>query len=585
MLETKIFPKDLFFFGDRCTQIRKTMLEGNNRPTSKRLNKLMFTISLLASGLALFYAIIGYILGLNNLAYYHLATVFFYIYCAYLSKEGNIYYARIIFFILLNIGITATASFIGRAGSLEYLFLYSLALPFSVFSFKTEKKYVYFFSNLSGILWITLAITDFKLIANTPINVEIASTYIYPISVLCTFSMVVIQLSYFSILGVKYYSKINIKKQEALKASLSKSKFLSIMSHEIRTPLNAVIGLSHILSINEPRKNQTENIEALNYSGKTLLSLLNNVLDFSKMQSTIIELDNIPTDIRADAEQIEKIHKSSCLRKGISMNLEIDPTIPFVKLDVVRFNQVINNLISNAIKFTDKGNVTLIIKKEKQAKDNITLHIEIIDTGIGIPKDKQEIIWEPFEKASNTAKRNYSGTGLGLPIVRSILGVMGSKVKIHSIEGQGSCFSFNLKLKIVNQKDFVNTDEIKGYTFIGKKVLLVDDNLINIMVGKQILEKSKLKVEVAHDGLTALNKVKEEDFDIILMDIQMPIMDGYAAAKEIRKFNSTVPILALSANVFMEINDKIEDCGMNGFIFKPFSPKSLLNQIETFTRN
>jgi len=561
------------------------MSEGNNHPTSKRLNKLMYTISLLVSGLALSSAVMAYILNLGNLAFYHLATVFLYVYCAYLSKKGNIYYSRIIFFILLNLGIATTASFYGKAASVEYMFLYSLALPFSVFSFKTEKKYVYFFSHLSGISWVILTVTDFKLFASTPIDVEIASTYMYPISIICTFSMVVIQLAYFSILSVKYYSKINIKKQEALEASLSKSKFLSTMSHEIRTPLNAVIGLSHILGINEPRKNQIENIEALNYSGKTLLSLLNNVLDFSKMQSTIMELDNIPTDISASAKQIEKIHRDSCLRKGISMNLEVDPTIPFVRLDVVRFNQIINNLISNAIKFTDKGNVTLIIKKAKQVKDNITLHIAIKDTGIGIPKDKQKIIWEPFAKASNTAKRNYSGTGLGLPIVKSILRVMGSKVKIYSKEGKGSRFYFDLKLKIVNQTDLVQTNEIKGHTFIGKKVLLVDDNLINLMVGKQILERSKLKVEVAHDGLTALKKAKEQDFDIILMDIQMPIMDGYAATKEIRKFNSTIPILALSANVFMEIKDKIDDCGMNGFIFKPFSPESLLNQIESFTRN
>ena len=223
-----------------------------------------------------------------------------------------------------------------------------------------------FFSHLSAISWVILTVSDFKLFASTPIDVEIASTYMYPISIICTFSMVVIQLAYFSILSVKYYSKINIKKQEALEASLSKSKFLSTMSHEIRTPLNAVIGLSHILGINKPRKNQIENIKALNYSGKTLLSLLNNVLDFSKMQSTIMELDNIPTDISAHAKQIEKIHRGSCLRKGISMNIEVDPTIPFVRLDVVRFNQVINNLISNAIKFTDKGNVTLIIKKQNK---------------------------------------------------------------------------------------------------------------------------------------------------------------------------------------------------------------------------
>jgi signal transduction histidine kinase/CheY-like chemotaxis protein len=561
------------------------MSEGKKNTTSKKLNELMYTISLITGGLALLSSIIAYILDLNNLAYYHLATVFIYFYCAYLSKKGSIFYARIIFFILLNAGITSSASFMGRAASVEFMYIYSLALPFSMFSFRTEKIYVYFFSLLSGILWIALAITDFKLIADTPIDIEIASNYIYPISIICAFSMVIIQLAYYSIIVAKYYSKIHIKKQEALEASLAKSNFLSTMSHEIRTPLNAVIGLSHILGDNDPRTDQIQNIEALNYSGKTLLSLLNNVLDFSKMQSTTIELDNIPTDISEDIKQIKKIHEAACLHKGISMKLKIDDDIPFVWLDVVRFNQVINNLVSNAIKFTDKGSVTLIIKKTKQINDDITLHIEVKDTGIGIDKNKQKTIWKAFAQASNTTNRIYGGTGLGLPIVKSIVEVMGAKVKIISSKGKGSTFHFNLKLKIANHKETNLTTEKKGHNLKGKKVLLIDDNLINIMVGKQILEKSKLKVEVANDGLTAVNKVKEQDFDIILMDIQMPIMDGYTASKKIREFNSTTPIIALSANVFMEVKDKIEECGMNGFIFKPFTPEDLLNQIEKFTSN
>jgi signal transduction histidine kinase/CheY-like chemotaxis protein len=561
------------------------MLKGRKNLVSKRLNKLMYVISLLTGVMAFFSYLIAFNLGLTSLAYYHLATFILYIYFAYLSKKGELYYSRIFFFIFLNIGITATASFIGRAGSVEYLFLFSLALPFLVFSFKSEKKYVYFFSTLSGALWIALAITDFKLFTDTPIGVEIANTYIYPFFVISAFLIVVTYLVYFSIQRSKYYSQIHIKKQEAMEASLAKSKFLSTMSHEIRTPLNAVIGLSHILGINEPREDQIQNIEALNYSGKTLLDLLNNVLDFSKMQFIKIELDNIITDISADAKQLEKIYKDSCLRKGIAMNLEVDDHIPFVMLDVVRFNQVINNLVSNAIKFTDNGSVSLIIKEKKRIKDNITLHIEVKDTGIGIPKNKRKTIWNAFTQVSNTTNRMYGGTGLGLPIVKSILEAMKARVIINSIKGKGSRFHFNLKLKIANNKNLDETKEKKEHNFSGKKVLLVDDNLINIMVGKQILEKSKLIVDVANDGLAAIKKVKENEFDIILMDIQMPIMDGYTATKEIRKLNITTPILALSANVFMEIKDKIDDCGMNGFIFKPFTPEELLNQIENFTKN
>lgn len=540
----------------------------------------MHTICLLTACLAFLSSLISLLLKLYWLSFYHLITIFIYIYSAYISKKGNIYVSRIAFFILLNLGIFSTASFYGRAASVEYMFIYSIALPFSLFSFKREKLYVYLFSNLSGLLWIILAITDFRVFTSSHINESTAESFLYPISIFCTFTVVSIQLYYFSVLGVKYYKKINEKKEKALEASVAKSKFLSTMSHEIRTPLNAVIGLSRILADNTPRKDQIENIDALNYSGKTLLNLLNNVLDFSKMQSTEIELDYIPTNISSTIKQIQKIHKNACDRKNNVLKIDIEENLPPVLLDVVRFNQVINNLLDNAIKFTDDGIVTLQIKKLEETENKITLYFAVKDNGIGIPKEKQETIWNAFEQASNTTTRIYGGTGLGLPIVKSILEVMNSKVKIKSDFGKGSSFSFKLKLQKVAEKKITTTKEQKIHNLTNIKILLVDDNLINIMVGKQILEKQKAIISVANDGLTALNECKEKKFDIILMDIQMPIMDGYEATSEIRKFDTKTPILALSANVFIEVKDKIEACGMNGFIFKPFTPEGLLAKIE-----
>lgn len=562
------------------------MLKLFRKSTSKRVVRITYRQSL-------FNALFGFVgflfsnyLQLETLAYYHLISGFIFIMSALLAVYGNIKASRIIFFIFLNLGITITASYIGRAGNVEYLYLYSLALPFTMFSFKTEKKYVYFFSCLTGLLWIILNATDFNLFTKNHIDQELASDIVYPLACLSTFFFIITQLIYFSKSNIKHYSKIYSKKDFALEASETKSKFLSTMSHEIRTPLNAVIGLSHILGDNKPREDQKENIEALNYSGKILLNILNNVLDFSKMQSTKIQLDYIPTNIASAVKQIKKIHEPSCQRKGIDLYVIIDENIPVVSLDIVRFNQVINNLLSNAIKFTDKGKVTLIIKKKKILNnDQVLLHTEVRDTGIGIPKSKHETIWEAFAQASNTTNRIYGGTGLGLPIVQNIVKAMGSKVNILSKVGNGSRFYFDLKLDIISDVELEKKKEKKEYNFTGKKVLLVDDNLINVMVGKQILEKEKLKVFVANDGQAAVNMVKESSFDIVLMDIQMPIMDGYTATQEIRKFNTEIPILALSATVFMEIKDKINECGMNGFVFKPFNPEDLLEEIEKFTNH
>jgi signal transduction histidine kinase/CheY-like chemotaxis protein len=547
---------------------------------SQRRINLVFTIAIINIGFAILCTIISDKFDFIWLRNYNAINIASYILVIYLAKKGRLNLARILYLLTSSIGIAVISSFVGKNGSVEFIYMFNIGLPFIMFSYRRERILITAFTILPLILWILLHITDYNLFAVRKLDPILAKEFIYPIAVSSAISLVIFQLIYFLILNKRYSDKIINKQLEAQEASNAKSQFLSTMSHEIRTPLNAVIGLSHILGDNNPRKDQIQNIEALNYSGKILLNLLNNVLDFTKMQSTEIQLDNTPVDLSVAVKQIKKIHEASCLQKGIVMNLEIEKNIPFVWLDIVRFNQIINNLVTNAIKFTKKGSVTLRIKRINQTEETLDLLTEIIDTGIGIPKDKQDTIWEAFAQASSATNRLYGGTGLGLPIVKSIIEGMGSNVKIESKIGKGSRFYFQVNLKLATENDLLKTTRKKEYNFNNKKILLVEDNHINVMVAKQILEKANLNVEVAHNGLSAVNIVKNKKFDAVLMDIQMPIMDGYTASKEIRIFNKTTPILALSASVFMEVKDKMEESGMNGFIFKPFDPIDLLNQIE-----
>jgi signal transduction histidine kinase/BarA-like signal transduction histidine kinase len=559
------------------------MSEPNRRKFAERRIKAIYLTSLISFITTFFTSVVVFFYGNTTLSYFIFFSAVVFLTTTIMSKNEMAQKARIIFLWMFNIFITALASLLGKEASLDFFFIFSIGLPYSFFSFSREKKKIFFYSAITFVFWFYLYITKFAPFIEININNSgNISKIIYHVSITTTLLLVVIQLIYFSYTNAKTNTNAHQNKQDAINDSDAKSYFLSTMSHEIRTPLNAVIGLSHILGDNKPRKDQVQNIEALNYSGKILLNLLNNVLDFSKMQSTKIDLDEIPTDLLSAVKQIKKVHEASCIQKGIRMNLEIDKDIPIIWLDIVRFNQIINNLVSNAIKFTKKGSVTLKIKKVKLVQNEVTLLTEIIDTGIGIPKDKQERIWEAFTQASSATNRLYGGTGLGLPIVKNIIKAMNSDIYIDSKPDKGSRFHFNIKVKVASAKDLENTKQKKEYNFLGKKVLLVEDNQINVMVSQQILEKVNLKVIVAYNGLEAVNMMKQEHFDIVLMDIQMPIMDGYEASKEIRTFNKYIPILALSASVFMEVKNRIKECGMNGFIFKPFEPEDLLDKIASF---
>lgn len=506
--------------------------------------------------------------------------IFTYIVSFVLAYFKIMTFSRVLFLLSFNIGLGFISSYTGKAGSVEFIYFFLTGLPFILFSNKREKIYVFTFLALPILMLALLYFTDFNLFVSKKVDPVDAAKIVYPLAIASCVVLLLFQLSYFGVVNSIHLKDVNENSLEAIEASNAKSRFLGTMSHEIRTPLNAVIGLSHILADSNPRKDQVENIEALNFSGKILLNLLNNVLDFSKMQTTEIQLDEIPTDLSVALNQIKTVHEKEAEKNGVKIILKIDKRIPIVLLDVVRYNQILNNLVSNAVKFTKRGKIIITVARRKQAGKKLRIITKVRDTGIGISKRERKNIWEAFSQANRATYAEYGGTGLGLPIVKKILEAMDSKVYLKSRVGKGTSIHFYLNLEEADKEKLQEPTEKKERNFEGKKVLLVEDNPINVMVGKQILEKAKLNVEVANNGLEAVAKIRENKYDVVLMDIQMPIMDGYTATINIREFDEKIPILALSASVFMEIKDKIYEAGMDGFIFKPFNPEDLLNQID-----
>ncbi|MEM1319592.1 MAG: ATP-binding protein [Bacteroidota bacterium] len=381
-------------------------------------------------------------------------------------------------------------------------------------------------------------------------------------------------------------------KEVAEHKAMVKAKFLSTMSHEIRTPMNAVIGLSNILIQEEPRKDQLENLKTLKFSADLLLALINDILDFSKIEAGKISFEKIDFNLH---DLVENIQHSLAMRakdKGIQLDLQIKSDVPqFVVGDPVRLSQILTNLCGNAIKFTNEGKVSiemeLLFVDQKQAK----IRFSVIDTGIGIPKDKFETIFKSFSQADTTTTRKYGGTGLGLSITKRLLELQNSNIQIQSEVGKGSTFFFDLQLPIGQgpqlsecSQEVVHVPE----SLEGARVLLVEDNRINVIVAGKFLKKWGLVYDVAENGQIAVEMVQQKDYHAILMDLDMPVMDGYKATQAIRaladpKFQE-VPIIALSASALSNFREKAFEAGMNEFVTKPFNPSELYQTLGKFVR-
>lgn len=384
------------------------------------------------------------------------------------------------------------------------------------------------------------------------------------------------------ILSYRYSYLLTKARKEAEQGLVAKSDFLSNMSHEIRTPLNSVIGLSHILLDNQPREDQKEQLKVLLFSANNLLNIVNDILDYNKIEAGKINFEYIDMDLVQVSQDLLSGLKTLADEKGISLILEKYPAFNHrIISDPTRISQVIGNLIQNAIKFTRKGHVKLIIQQEKIQKQHITLTIKVEDTGIGIAAEKQKLIFDRFTQADTSTSRSFGGTGLGLAICKKILELQGSYLQLKSEPGKGSVFFFTQTFPISQAFNFsqgepVPDDIEKGRPLSGVCLLMAEDNELNVLVAKTFLEKWGAEIDVAVNGEEAVRKLDTNKHQMILMDMHMPVMDGYEAIKIIRSKGITIPIIALTASLPAEVEDRARDLSINAIVTKPFEPEEFL---------
>jgi signal transduction histidine kinase/CheY-like chemotaxis protein len=382
------------------------------------------------------------------------------------------------------------------------------------------------------------------------------------------------------------FRQATFQAQQGLRA---KSEFLSTMSHEIRTPLNAVIGMTHLLLRNNPRPEQQKDLGVLLFSASNLLSIVNNILDYNKIEEGKINFEQIPMDLPAIAANIAAGLRNAADEKGIALFVDIDRRLDRAVVgDPTRTGQVINNLVHNAIKFTKEGSVRLSMTVDGDLADTITATIKVEDTGIGIPQEKQRMIFDRFTQADSSTSRSYGGTGLGLAISKRILEMQGVTLQLQSEPGAGSAFYFTQTFPVAcdarpETAETAPTDNIEPL-LLDISILLVEDNPLNVLVAQTMLENNGARVEVAINGLEALEKLDRGRHHVVLMDLHMPVMDGYEATVLLRQRGETLPIIALTASMPKEVEHDAFAAGLDDVVVKPFSPEELYRVILQHVR-
>jgi PAS domain S-box-containing protein len=386
----------------------------------------------------------------------------------------------------------------------------------------------------------------------------------------------------------EYERELLRERQRAEQEAKAKSDLISMISHEIRTPLNAIMGVAHLLGLTELSAQQQKFVRILRSSSESLLSLINDILDFSKIEAGKVSLEERNVDLRHLVHEIADNLRVKAEEKGLALAVHVDERMPACVFgDPIKIGQVLTNLLSNAIKFTPKGAVTVTLQVRERIADAISIDFQVADTGIGIAPDRLPHIFDEFTQANYDIGLKYGGTGLGLSISKKLVELHGSHIAVESELGRGTTFSFALRLRAPEVAGEA-AGEAAGETgeqlaLRGFKVLVADDNEVNVLVISGFLRGWGAELDVVTNGRYAVERVEERDYDLVLMDLQMPELDGYAATRHIRSLPDAkyarLPIFAVSASTRMGHQQELDDAGFTEFVGKPVSPDLLLAKI------
>lgn len=381
-----------------------------------------------------------------------------------------------------------------------------------------------------------------------------------------------------------YEISLSKEKHAAERAVISKDNFLANMSHEIRTPMNAILGFTDLLLETPLSHEQKDLVKPIKFAGDNLLSIINNILDLSKIENEEIAFERQSFHFRKILDQVREMLRHKYKEKGLFFNLEIEENIPaYLKGDAHRLSQILINLINNAIKFTESGGITVIAKILDELEEKLILQIEVKDTGIGIPEEKLDYIFERFTQATEDTTRKYGGTGLGLNITRKLIELQGGEIRVKSELGKGSSFIFTLPFGRISDEEKIVSDDHQdaNVSLAGRRILLCEDTELNVKLAVKVLESAGATVDIASNGKEAIEKLKNPVYDVVLMDIQMPEMDGYESTYHIReKMGLSLPIIAMTAHSFVKEKEKCLKLGMNDYISKPFRKHELITKIN-----
>lgn len=388
----------------------------------------------------------------------------------------------------------------------------------------------------------------------------------------------------------RYERELLLARKKAEEAANAKADFISMISHEIRTPLNAILGVAHLLSGTSPSPPQQKLLAILRSSSENLLGLINDILDFSKIEAGKVQLEERRFDLRQVVGDIVTNLSVKAQEKGLPVRVDIDERLPDCMLgDPVKIGQIVTNLLGNAIKFTAQGSVTVAVRVKETHADRLAIEVKVADTGIGIAEDQLARIFEDFSQASYEISLKFGGTGLGLAITRKLLQLHGSEIYVDSAPGRGSTFFFTLSLKRADAAQQLDGQAEAGAhqrVIKGLKVLIADDNEVNIYVLSKFLTKWGVEFDAVQNGRQAVDKVKQGDYQLVLIDLRMPELSGFDATRELRSSPDPrlrgLPIIAISASTRMGHRDEIDAAGFTDFIGKPISPDILLEKLARY---